>query len=203
MRILLTGFKPFGGMKTNPSEIIANNVLKEQDNISIVRAILPVHFREASLKLIDLIKVNQNFDFLLMLGVDLGKPNIEIESTARYISKYYDKDYMNDFQLEIPAEYVTSVPIEKIRKVLASQHNRIVISDDTGGYVCNHVYYLAQHLIFQYSLDIPALFVHIPYPYPYYINRKKVNPNWNINQIQISISNLITEINRIYQIKNT
>ena len=53
MKILLTGFEPFGGEKINPSWETVRRV-KAPAGAELVRACLPVTFREAPLRLKEL-----------------------------------------------------------------------------------------------------------------------------------------------------
>ena len=51
-KIILTGFKPFLGADTNPSEIICNHIVDHHlVDLKIIKQILPVDFSQAYLEL--------------------------------------------------------------------------------------------------------------------------------------------------------
>ena len=197
MKILITGFGPFGGMKTNPSQVIVEQLSQINFTgnypIELISNILPVDFRESALKMKELILQNSP-DLIISFGVDLGKKNIELETKAALIEKYIDSDYLTTTKDLLPASYITNFAVELIYHELKRENHRVIISDDSGGYVCNHIYYLANVFSVENSINPKILFVHIPYPYPYMYNLEKVNPDFTIAEIYETAATLITKI---------
>ncbi len=82
MNILVTGFEPFGGEQSNPSEQLAKllNGAAEGD-AQIVSAILPVE-RFAALERVDALIQQHTPDMVVALGVAVGRTAITPEKVA-------------------------------------------------------------------------------------------------------------------------
>ncbi len=88
----------------------------------------------------------------------------------------------------------TQIGIKKIFDKLTMEGYELAFSNDSGLFVCNHVYYVSNFIIQEKALVSKALFIHIPYPYPYYTNRKKITPDITIKDIRNTFIVLLGEI---------
>jgi pyroglutamyl-peptidase len=77
MRILLTGFEPFGKASSNPSGEIVKQIIGD----NIVTAILPVAYRKSAERLLVLIE-EHNPDVVICLGQADGRTEITPERVA-------------------------------------------------------------------------------------------------------------------------
>ena len=80
MKILITGFEPFGGEKINPAWEAVNSLPSKIDDIDIFKLQLPTVFRASGLKLfeaIDLLKP----DVVITAISQLTRPSLKIVKT--------------------------------------------------------------------------------------------------------------------------
>lgn len=156
MRIIITAFEPFGGHLKNSSY----EGLKQLNDDSIVKVILPVAYPDAYEKLKDYI---DDQSIVILLGMAAKRPMISIEERARNILSFRIPDnngtIITDRKInEFADEYLYSpIDIDKLIKQLNQENKICYKSSDAGEYICNYLYFevLNKH-------ECPALFVHIP-----------------------------------------
>jgi pyroglutamyl-peptidase len=206
MKILITGFEPFGGMPINPSKLLVDSLdkisFKSKEKVNIVRAILPVQFEESG----DLIKrllIEEKPDILISTGVDFGKTNIELELMAHKNEPYILPEFLKNDKIaifnkkDLPQSYICKLNLNEIQESLSIKGFNTVISNDTGMYVCNHIYYIAQLVCEVHKLNAKCLFVHIPYTFDYFINEERIEPKFTMKDVLRTFGNLVAEIVRI------
>lgn len=205
-KILLTGFEPFGGMRVNPSQLIVDRISKEGIDqvwpVELNCAILPVRFRDSALKMKSLLEAFRP-QLIVSLGIDLGKKNIELESTAHKFSKYIDADYLIEQKENLPDIHQTQIDLTSLREILVKKGHNVIVSDDSGAYVCNHIYYLTHQFGKELELNAETLFVHVPYSFPYFANHIKIEPDFSIEEIYNATRALLIELYKNHQKKLT
>lgn len=156
MRVLVTGFEPFGGAETNISRTVMEGIREEVEKV-----LLPVSFRNAPIVLQQAIR-DIHPDVLLMLGQCGDEEKIRLE---RFAVNLMDSD-KGDNDGYCPKEeriyegalvaYQTPFSVRAMTEKLETQGLPVRISNTAGLYVCNRVYFEALHY------GQKALFVHIP-----------------------------------------
>lgn len=168
MKILLTGFEPFGGNERNISWNIVASAPQFED-CEIVKLRLPVSFKRASKFVIDAIKT-EHPDVVLMFGQS-KREGINVERVAINISDAAKPD--NDGYVPVDeiiekkgaSAYFSTLPIKSFVSVLQVNGFVVKISNSAGTYVCNCLCYEVLHYIQQNSLPILAGFIHISKDY--------------------------------------
>ena len=161
MRILITGFEPFGGSDTNITQEIISQLPAQIGNRDIMTICLPVSFQRAPVALQQAIAQHQP-DMILLLGQCPASESIRLERFAMNMmdAKNPDNDGYTPSEetiyLKAPLAYHSPINIKTITHRLQEEKHPIVVSNSAGLYVCNRVYYEALHL------QQNALFVHIP-----------------------------------------
>ena len=161
MRILITGFEPFGGLDTNITQEIISQLPAQIGNREIVTICLPVSFQRAPVALQQAIAQHQP-DMILLLGQCPASESIRLERFAMNMmdAKNPDNDGYTPSEetiyLKAPLAYHSPINIKTIVHHLQEKELPAVVSNSAGLYVCNRVYYEALHL------QRKALFVHIP-----------------------------------------
>jgi len=167
MKILLTGFEPFLGMETNPTEQIVNALSgTEIDGKTIYGKVLPVDFNKtvpALLAEIEAIKP----DVVLSLGLALGRTCITPERIAINCMDgekdnagqvYQDEKIASDG----PDGYFSTLPNREIVTALSADGLPAKVSNTAGTYLCNQTMYAARHYAETNGLVMRSGFVHIP-----------------------------------------
>ena len=161
MRILITGFEPFGGSDTNITQEIISQLPAQIGNREIMTICLPVSFQRAPVALQQAIAQHRP-DMILLLGQCPASESIRLERFAMNMmdAKNPDNDGYTPSEetiyLKAPLAYHSPINIKTIVHHLQEKELPAVVSNSAGLYVCNRVYYEALHL------QRKALFVHIP-----------------------------------------
>ena len=165
-KVLITGFEPYGGVKVNPSSLIIDG-LDESAAGDVVTAVLPTSYRRAEAEIVDLIHTYQPMA-VLMLGLKRRATRLCFERVARNMDDALMPDNDGVIRLgerivpEAPDNYPHSLPLDRMCDSAADTGESIDLSDDAGGYVCNHVFFAAAHLIASEYPDCRYGFVHVP-----------------------------------------
>lgn len=168
MKLLLTGFEPFGKSKINPSEQVARTLVDAGiPNVTIEAAILPVDHEQgptALLKVFDSVKP----EAVLCLGLATLRMVISIERVAVNLLDFRIPDNAGNQITDqpiipsAPDAYFTTLPVRKIYDQLKINGIPAELSLSAGAYLCNQVTFVLLHHLQSRSLNIPAGFIHLP-----------------------------------------
>lgn len=190
MKILITGFEPFGGSEINSSWEVAFRLAQQDINSADIRVEqLPVSFSRAGEIIRNLIKVH-NADVLIMLGQRGGGKSIDLERISINMmdaSKPDNDGFCPEEQTIIlngDTAYFSNLPVRTLRDTLLQKNLPASVSNSAGLYVCNCVYYNALSEIYDNNLSTRALFVHLP----------KIDEHFPVEMLVKSIYAIIEEI---------
>lgn len=177
MRILVTGFEPFGQDNVNPSSELLKKLPSQILTADVIKLEIPVVRWKALDKIREAIK-EYSPDVVLSVGQLAGRSDISIERVAINIDDYQMPD--NDGNKPIdepiikdaPNAYFMSIPIKAIHKKLIENRMPASISNTMGTYLCNHVAYGVANMISEYE-NIKSGFIHIPILPEQAINKPK------------------------------
>lgn len=167
MKILLTGFGPFGKVVNNPSErIAAHFALTGLDGHSLTTAVLPVSYRRAGEEIARLLEEGE-FDVAVLTGVAVRSEMLRLELFARNRSSVRKKDAGEEstagrFRENALPTLSATVSAAGLAGKLRSEDIPARVSRSAGDYVCNHTYYAALDAIYRAGLPTACLFVHLP-----------------------------------------
>ncbi len=164
--VLITGFEPFGDAAVNPSELIVKEIAAAGDP-AVVTAILPTSYRQAEANITNLIHQHHP-SAVLMFGLKQQSTQLCLENIARNLD---DSDALdNDGEVRAhqciienaPAKYEASLQFNSMAQIAENMGEAVDYSNNAGGYVCNHAYYAAAHLVATEFESIQFGFVHVP-----------------------------------------
>ena len=161
MRILLTGFEPFGKATLNPS----GEIVKQISGENIVTAILPVAYAQSAERLLALI-AEHNPDVVICLGQAEGRIQITPERIAINLDDARLADNEGVMRNEVPivldgpVAYESTLPIKEIVKAVNNAGVPAAVSLSAGAFLCNHVFYVAQDHF--KGTKVRSGFVHVP-----------------------------------------
>ena len=167
MKILITGFEPFGSNNENSSWVVANKVATQNTfGIDIALELMPVSFRSVA-KTLRRAVTRQNPDLLIMLGQAGSSDKVRLERIAINMmdARNADNDgFIPDeepINTETPVALFTNTDIKQLYNAIAEQRIPVKISNSCGLYVCNRIYYEALMLCNEIN-KMKAIFVHLP-----------------------------------------
>ena len=167
MKILLTGFEPFGGETINPSWEMVKAV-QAPAGMQLEKILLPVSFRKAPALIEEYIKSFRP-DVILSLGQAGGREGISLERIAVNLAdaRIADNDGFQPrdeaLQADGPAAYLSTLPLRRMEAALQEACLPAGLSNTAGLYVCNAVFYTAARLAENLKPAPRAGFVHVPY----------------------------------------
>jgi pyroglutamyl-peptidase len=166
MRILLTGFEPFGDVKINPSQCVVEH-FAAQGRDDLITLVLPTVYSESGARIRDAIK-QHNPDAVLSLGVAASRDAINLERIAVNVDDARIPDNAGvlasgePIDTDGPVGYRSTLPLAAMKAALEARGIAVTISNHAGAYMCNHVFYSARHALEQAGSTIPCGFIHIP-----------------------------------------
>ena len=167
MRILVTGFAPFGASRVNPSWEAVRRLPAEIGEHEVVTAQLPVEYGRAGDLLAELIARHAP-DCVLCVGQAAGREGISLENTAVNVRAANAPDnagvtYSGSPVVEGgPESLPARLPLKELSFVLREAGLQAKISYSAGTYVCNDVFYRLMYYIATEENAMLGGFIHIP-----------------------------------------
>ncbi|ASJ08217.1 pyroglutamyl-peptidase I [Thermococcus siculi] len=168
MKVLVTGFEPFGGERMNPSWEAVKALPDEIAGVTVVKRRLPVTFRGVREILPKLI-VGEKPDVVILTGQAGGRPNVTVERVAINVmdSAMEDNEGYKPEDEPVfegaPVAYLATIPIKAIVKSLREAKIPAAVSNTAGTYVCNAAMFTALHTIAVAGMETRAGFIHVPF----------------------------------------
>ena len=182
MKVIITGFQPFGSHKHNPSQEAVQALpesVKFNDNSATARVaklILPVCCLEAFQVLSPLVAESLNEPFALILcGLSYPRNIISLERFALNVRDFrmpdnnghnLDEEYIIP---EGPEALRSKVPLIELNDEINRSGYACEISNHAGTFVCNETYYRSLFSWQEHNNCRGILFVHVP-PYESYLS---------------------------------
>ncbi len=168
MKVLITGFDPFGGEKINPSYEAVKRLPDTISGAVIIKKEIPTVANKSIDTVIELIKTH-NPDVVINVGQAGGRFTITPEKIAINLNDFripdnegnqpIDEKIADDGEIA----YYSTLPIKAMVKNIVESGVPASLSYSAGTFVCNHIMYGTLHYIATHKLDIRAGFIHIPF----------------------------------------
>ena len=169
MRILLTGFEPFGGQSLNPSWEVARALhglqLPGSQGAQVVAVQLPCVFAQA-LPALQQALTQHTPDIVLALGQAEGRCDLSVERVAINVMDARIPDNAGAQPIDMPvieggpAAYFSTLPIKSLVAGLRASGFPASVSQTAGTFVCNQVFYGLQHALV--GQGVHSGFMHLP-----------------------------------------
>ena len=187
MKILVTGFDPFGGEPINPA---IESVKKLPDNIAgaeIIKLEIPT-VRKKSLEKIEKAINEHNPDIILSIGQAGGRFDISIERVGINLDDFRIPDNEGNQIIDEPIfpdgenSYFVKLPVKAMVQNVQKNNIPASVSYTAGTFVCNHVLYGVLYLIEKKYKGKKSGFIHIPF-LPQQVVDKRNMPSMELNTI--------------------
>ena len=199
MKIIVTGFDPFGGETINPS-IECVKALPEIEGVELIRLELPTVFKESAIRLNEVIN-DVKPDAVLSVGQAGGRAGITMERIAINVDDARIPDNISQqpideaIQSEGEAAYFTTLPIKRIVKALREAGISAEVSNTAGTFVCNHIMYQALFAATKADKPFKAGFMHIPFIPEQTTDKPSLPLEESTKAVQIAIETIRDYIN--------
>ena len=161
IKVLLTGFEPFGKAALNPS----GEIVKQISGENIVTAILPVAYTRSAAVLLALIGEHKP-DVVISLGQAEGRTQITPERIAINLDDGRLADNEGVLRIDVPivlggpVAYESTLPIKEFVEAIKAAGVPAAVSLSAGAFLCNHIFYVAQDKL--KGSHVRSGFVHVP-----------------------------------------
>jgi len=164
-RILVTGFEPFGGDATNPSDLIAQRLNgRDVGAFRVTGRTLPVDARALPAALASALS-DAGADAILGLGLAAGRMALALERTAVNLLDFERPDNAGTLLRDTPirengaAAFFTNLPLARILAAWQAAGVPGYVSDSAGTYICNQFLY---EVLALNDRSIPVGLIHLP-----------------------------------------
>ena len=171
MTILLSGFAPFGGSRSNPSHLIAEQLHGETvGGAEIVGLTLPVQMGEDA-EILQAAITEHNPTLVLALGLAAGTPCLDVERFAVNLRFTGDVNPDEPVPADLPQSAVVdggvgallaTIDTERVARAMRDAGVPARAHGYAGAYACNHILYQVLHAAQVQGLAYKAGFIHLP-----------------------------------------
>lgn len=176
MKILVTGFDPFGGEKVNPALEAVKSLPSEIHGAEIHWVEIPtVFYRSAEVLEAEIVRFQP--DAVLCIGQAGGRASLTPERVAinqddaRIPDNQGNQPIDTPIRLDGQAAYFSTLPIKAMVQAIKEEGLPATVSNTAGTFVCNHLMYQALYLADKKFPHMRTGFMHIPYMTEQVINK--------------------------------
>ena len=176
MKVLVTGFEPFGGEKINPALEAIKGLPSEIHGAEVSWLEVPTVFQKSAQVLEEEMSCYQP-DFVLCIGQAGGRSSLTPERVAINQDDARIPDNEGNQPIDLPIRpdgapaYFSSLPIKAMVQAIKKEGLPASVSNTAGTFVCNHLMYQVLYLVEREFLHVKAGFMHIPYMMEQVVNR--------------------------------
>ncbi len=187
MKIVVTGFDPFGGERINPAIESVKCLPDTIAGAKIIKLEIPTVCHK-SLQVIREAIVLHNPDVVLSIGQAGGRSDITVERIGINIDDCRIPDNEGNQIIDEPifaqgpAAYFVNLPIKAMVQQIQSYGIPASISNTAGTFVCNHVTYGVRHMMETEFSNKKSGFIHIPF-LPQQVVDKRNMPSMSLEMI--------------------
>lgn len=168
MKILVTGFDPFGGEPINPALEAVKGLADTINGAEIIKLEIPTVFGKSAEVVKAAMKKHQP-DVVLNIGQAGGRFAISPERVAINVDDARIPDNEGNQPVDIAIQedgapaYFTQLPIKAMVTQMKEAGIPANVSNTAGTFVCNHIMYQVQYLIEKEYPAVKGGFIHVPY----------------------------------------
>ncbi|MGL4568589.1 MAG: pyroglutamyl-peptidase I [Fusobacteriaceae bacterium] len=191
MKVLVTGFDPFGGESINQAWEAVKAIPNQVEGVDVVTVQIPTVFRKSVDAVLTAAK-EHNPDVILCVGQAGGRFDMTVERVAINIDDARIKDNEGNQPIDLPiyqdgeSAYFTTLPIKAMVAEMQKEGCPASVSNTAGTFVCNHIMYAVLHHIANDKIAKKGGFIHVPY-IPEQVVEKKNMPYMETSRITKSL----------------
>jgi pyroglutamyl-peptidase len=168
LRVLVTGFEPFGGEPVNPSmQAVLGLAAEPPPDVVLCTEILPVSQVRTPPALRAAVARHRP-DVVIATGEASGRAEVSVERIGINVNDFRipDNDGLQPVDVPVveggPAAYFATIPVKAVMAALRTAGVPAQVSNTAGTHLCNHTLYLLGHLA---ATEYPGMrvgFLHVP-----------------------------------------
>ena len=199
MKILVTGFDPFGGEKVNPAYEAVKLLPDTIAGAQIIKIEIPTVFARSGPTVEAAIK-EHNPDVVINVGQAGGRSCVTIERVAINLAEARIPDNDGESPMNQPLQadgepaYFATIPVNAIVENVRSHGLPCFMSYTAGTYVCNCVMYNVLYMAAKRYSNIRAGFIHVPYACEQVVGKPNGTPSMSLENIAKSLEYAIEAV---------
>ena len=168
MKILFTGFDPFGGESVNPAYEAVKLLPDEIGGAQIIKLEVPTVFGKAGEALEKGIRLHEP-DVVICVGQAGGRSGMSVEKVAINYQDARIADNEGRQPIDVPIQedgdtaYFATVPVKAMVAKMRENGIPAFVSYTAGTYVCNELMYALLYMINRKYPGIRGGFIHVPF----------------------------------------
>lgn len=168
MKILVTGFDPFGGEQTNPAIEVVKRLPDEINGAHIIKLEIPTVFGKSA-EVLEAAMEKEQPDYVLNIGQAGGRSGLTPERVAinqddaRIPDNEGNQPIDTAIQEDGESAYFSQLPIKAMVSAIQKEGLPASVSNTAGTFVCNHIMYQAIYLNDKKFPNTKAGFMHVPF----------------------------------------
>lgn len=192
MKVLVTGFDPFGGDSVNPAYEAVKMIPNEVAGAKVIKLEIPTVFKESGEVLEAAINEHKP-DIVICVGQAGGRSAVSFERVAINLAEARIPDNKGNQPIGSKLEedgataYFTTLPIKAMMKNVQEHGLPAYISYTAGTFVCNDIMYRLLYMIEKDFTGVKGGFIHVPFEPTQVINRPVGTPSMPIQTIADSL----------------
>ena len=200
MKVLITGFDPFGGESINPAWEAVKAMENNIDGIEVIKLQIPTVFRKSAEKLFEGIEEHKP-NVVICVGQAGGRYDMSIERVAINMDdgRIPDNEGYQPIDTAVYEDgenaYFSTLPIKGIVEEIKAAKIPASVSNTAGTYVCNHIMYSLLYYISKINLDIKGGFIHVPYITEQVVDKKNM-PYMEVSTITRALESAVKALNK-------
>ena len=191
MKVLVTGFDPFGGEPINPAWEAVKAMKDTIAGAEIVKMQIPTVVGKSIEKIHQKMKELQP-DLVISVGQAGGRFGVTPERVAINVTDARIPDNEGNQPIDEPifpdgpAAYLSNLPVKAMVQAIKDAGYPSVLSNSAGTYICNHVMYGILYYIEKEFPNVRGGFIHVPYA-PSQVVNKPSTPSMALADITASL----------------
>lgn len=198
MKILVTGFDPFGTDKVNPAIETVKSLPDKIAGAEIIKIEIPTIFNKCA-EVVHQAILDNHPDYVLNIGQAGGRYAL----TPEFVAINFDDGRIPDNAGFQPHDqpihedgqnaYFTQLPVKAMTQAIIEAGIPSHVSTTAGTYVCNHIMYQVQYMIDKEFPTLKAGFIHIPF-LPNQVTKRPNTPSLSLADDILGITAAISAI---------
>lgn len=168
MKVLITGFDPFGGEKINPALQAVQSLPKNINGHQIDTLEIPTVFHK-SIEVVEAQLENETYDIVIAIGQAGGRAQVTPERVAINIddARIKDNEGQQPIDIEIHKDgepaYFSKLPVKRMVEYMREAGIPSSLSNSAGTFVCNHIMYQLAYVADKKYPNMKTGFIHVPF----------------------------------------
>ena len=199
MKVLVTGFDPFGGEAVNPAFEAVKLLPDQIAGAQIIKLEIPTVFTRSA-KVVEQAMEEHKPDIVINVGQAGGRSCMTVEKVAINLAEARIPDNDGEQPFDEPLRedgetaYFATVPVKAMVENMRKNGVPAHISYTAGTYVCNSIMYNVLYMCEKRYPGIRAGFIHVPYACGQVIDKANTTPSMPLETIAKSLEYAIEAV---------